>query len=108
MGLSDECEELTTLRAFRDGYMMALPDGQKMISEYYTRAPAIVGAINRSEDVVMAATWENMYQTIKACVKAIQNRNYEYALQTYVTAVRNLEEEFLGVVATGGNDKLYN
>lgn len=45
MGLPDDCHELTALRAFRDGYMSAIPGGADDIKEYYRCAPAIVAAI---------------------------------------------------------------
>lgn len=46
-GLPDDCYELTTLRAFRDGYLRRLPDGEAMIREYYDIAPKIVAALQR-------------------------------------------------------------
>lgn len=48
MGLADNCDELTTLRGFRDGYMATQTDGPSLIAEYYRIAPNIVAAIKRS------------------------------------------------------------
>ena len=38
----DNCEELVLLRGYRDGYLMGLPGGQRVIQEYYDVAPTIV------------------------------------------------------------------
>lgn len=46
----DDCEELQTLRHFRDTYMASAPALQKMVDEYYQIAPEIVAAIERRED----------------------------------------------------------
>ena len=49
-GLPDDCEELTGMRNFRDAYLLSLPNGQAMYDEYYRLAPAIVEAIERSDE----------------------------------------------------------
>ena len=46
MQLPDDCYELQTLRKFRDDFVAQMPDGRKMIEEYYETAPEIVIAIN--------------------------------------------------------------
>ena len=38
-GLSDDCIELSTLRKFRDEYILNLENGEKDIKEYYDTAP---------------------------------------------------------------------
>ena len=42
--------ELVLLHGYRDGYLMGLPGGQKVIQEYYDVAPTIVKHINRREN----------------------------------------------------------
>lgn len=46
----DNCDELETLRAFRDGWMKGQPGGVELIREYYDTAPAIVRAIKRGRN----------------------------------------------------------
>lgn len=46
----DNCDELETLRAFRDGWMARQPDGVELVREYYRTAPAIVRAIERGRN----------------------------------------------------------
>ena len=38
-GLPDDCLEMETLRAFRDGYLASQPGGREDIEEYYAKAP---------------------------------------------------------------------
>lgn len=42
MGLPDDCHELTVLRAFRDGYMSAIPGGADDIKEYLYRQVILI------------------------------------------------------------------
>jgi hypothetical protein len=62
-GLPDNCMELQTLRAFRDGYMKhQASDGMAMIKEYYKTAPAVVSAINARDDAPKIYDW--MYRDL--------------------------------------------
>jgi hypothetical protein len=62
-GLPDDCIELQTLRAFRDGYMkQQASDGMAMIKEYYKTAPAVVAAINARDDAPEIYDW--MYRDL--------------------------------------------
>ncbi len=47
VGLPDDCVELTTLRRFRDGVMMATAGGRADVARYYALAPAILTEIAR-------------------------------------------------------------
>ncbi len=47
VGLPDDCFELRTLRAYRDGPLRAMPGGPEIIAEYYAEAPRIVAEIAR-------------------------------------------------------------
>jgi hypothetical protein len=49
-GLSDNCPELTTVRAFRESYIRALPNGEEIIREYYELAPRIIAGIDKIDD----------------------------------------------------------
>lgn len=50
IGLDDDCFELRTLRAFRDGPLAAMPGGMEDIAHYYQRAPLILAEIGRRGD----------------------------------------------------------
>lgn len=47
IGLPDDCFELQSLRAYRDGPLIKLPEGRAAIAEYYRDAPRIVAEIKR-------------------------------------------------------------
>ena len=91
-GLSDDCLELTTLRAFRDEYMMGLAKGREMIKVYYENSPAIVEAINAREDAPQI--YDELYEIICRCVRDVQNKEYEHAFETYVQMVIELRNRF--------------
>ncbi|HET6763557.1 MAG TPA: CFI-box-CTERM domain-containing protein, partial [Longimicrobiaceae bacterium] len=94
-GLADDCAELTTLRAFRDGYMRAQPAGRAMIEEYYRIAPAIVRRMKASPRYPqeIAALYDRLVAPAVALVQA--GRNTE-ALRLYAAEVRRLQARHLG------------
>jgi hypothetical protein len=59
IGLSDDCWELSTLRAFRDNYMMTFESGRRQMEEYYRIAPSIVEGIRCQSDA--RRTYLKMY-----------------------------------------------
>ena len=81
-GLGDRCEELQTLRSFRDGYLAKQPHGAKEICRYYQMAPGIVTAINQRGD--RKAIWDEVYTDLVApCVRLIHAGDNEAAYQLY-------------------------
>jgi hypothetical protein len=50
IGLDDDCFELRTLRAFRDGPLAAMPGGKEDVALYYQRAPLMLAEIDRRGD----------------------------------------------------------
>lgn len=93
-GLPDDCEELTTLRAFRDGYMKAFPQGQADIREYYHIAPVIVAKIeslSNSKDI-----FDQIYtELVLPCVDLIQSNKNEETYTKYRDYVKLLQEQYL-------------
>ena len=82
MGYADDCEELTLLRGFRDGYMMSAPGGKQMVEEYYECAPGIVGAINTRAD--SGDIYKKLYaEYIYPCVKMIKEGRPGECLEHY-------------------------
>lgn len=61
IGLADDCWELRTLRAFRDGPLAQMSGGATLTADYYVRAPRIVEAISARPDA--ARVWLATYWT---------------------------------------------
>lgn len=94
MGLQDNCEELTILRSFRDGYMKSLPKGKDEVSYYYKTAPKIVNAINSRAD--RTEILSNIYhRLIVPCVSLIRSNKLEEAYQKYKNYTLELENDLL-------------
>lgn len=92
-GLSDNCEELNTLRYFRDNYINRLPDGQSMLSEYYNTAPIILQKIKNSPDY--DDILKGIYNTVVEAVTQIKNNNFSKALQCYTEMYVGLKNRLL-------------
>lgn len=94
MGLADDCDELTALRAFRDGWLAKQSGGREMIDEYYRVAPAIVDAIHLSPncDDILKELYDSM---VVPCVRAIDAGNMEKTLEIYVRWVQKLKYDWL-------------
>lgn len=89
-GLADDCDELTTLRSFRDGYMCNMEQERKDIEEYYRTAPDIVDAINSTDEA--DEVYESIYSdVIVPCVTFIQSGQNEEAYEMYKEMVKKLE-----------------
>lgn len=91
LGKPDDCEELTTLRKFRDEYVKNLPDGEAIVKEYYAVAPAIVQKINVLEN--KNDYYDYIYQTICACIKLYEFGYLEQTLVLYKEMVLKLKKE---------------
>ncbi|MCI6851018.1 MAG: hypothetical protein MR883_05800 [Clostridiales bacterium] len=88
-GLPDHCEELQTLRFFRDEYLAKQPGGQAEIEQYYALAPRIVTAINQLPNAT--AVWNTVYQElVELCVQMIHANQNAAAHQFYKSYASNL------------------
>ena len=84
----DNCEELTILRWFRDKFV-----SEEDINHYYKTAPIIVAAIDKLED--NKKIYEYIYENVvDACVKAIKNKDYDFAYKRYKSSILALEEQY--------------
>ena len=84
----DNCNELMTLRWFRDNFV-----SKEDVKHYYDVAPMIVDKINSIPENNKIYKW--IYaQVVQPCVVAIQNKNYEFAYNRYKNSVLALEEQF--------------
>lgn len=92
LGKSDDCEELTTLRAFRDGYMRGTSEGEELIKEYYAIAPQIVQKIDASEQKNCA--YRYIYSVVQKCVGLIKQNKNEETMDEYKNMVLTLKKQF--------------
>lgn len=84
MGLDDDCDALTTLRGFRDDWMMKNhPD---MVALYYAEGEGIVSYINSREDA--HKLFKIIYwSVIDHCADCVRYEEYDEAYQRYVEAI---------------------
>lgn len=85
-GLDDSCNELVTLREFRDCYIRNQSYGERLIHSYYESAPAIVQAIEQRAD--KEQIYEFIYKEILKINSLISTNNFgdaviEYFLMTW-------------------------
>lgn len=85
----DDCDELMTLRWFRDNFV-----NKEDITHYYDVAPTLVDIINLIPNKDEIYTWVYEY-IVQPCVKAIKQKNYEFAYNRYKTGMLLLEDQFL-------------
>lgn len=84
----DNCYELQLLRWFRDTFVS--PEDFK---HYYQTAPIVVEAIEKNPD--NNSIYNDIYQNvISVCVKAIEQKNYGLAYNTYKNSILELEEKY--------------
>lgn len=93
--LPDNCDELTTLRDFRDNWLKAQPCGACEVADYYEFAPKIVDAINALPNAQQI--WEALYnELILPCVEMIKGGKMEEAHKAYRSAALKLKSEYVG------------
>lgn len=93
MGKSDECEELTVMRKFRDGWLKMQSDGPSLIEEYYHTAPAIVRKIDQQPN--RNAIYAEIYQKyILPCVEKAKAQKFSDARKIYVEMFSTLKAQY--------------
>lgn len=94
LGKTDDCEELTLLRHFRDHTLKADAAGLKLINEYYHIAPAIVQAIageENKEDIYKEIYLKMLIPTMNH----ITNKEDQEAIEIYRNYTLKLKEIYL-------------
>ncbi len=81
-GQGDTAPELQALRQFRDGVLAATPQGQALIQEYESIAPMVVDSVMMRPDSLQIFQAIDA-QFINPAVEAIQQGDYQKALQIY-------------------------
>ncbi len=92
-GKADDCKELTTLRAFRDGWFRK-NGGEALIQEYYDIAPTLVTLMDHCD------ASDNCYAEIRTrwlapCLHALENGQEEQCRDTYIDMVQTLRQRYL-------------
>lgn len=95
-GLPDDCEELTTLRWFRDHFLLHQSYGPALVRKYYTYAPNIVQNINDQPDP--GAIYDEIYAVVRECVRLIQAGELEATFDLYCEMVEEMRERYAGAV----------
>jgi hypothetical protein len=91
-GLPDDCDELTTLRRFRDEVVLSTPEGARQVADYYATAPRIVARIDVRDDApAIYAAIHRAY--IRPSVDAVERGDFARAQGLFETMVRQLEAE---------------
>jgi hypothetical protein len=88
----DDCDELTTLRRFRDEYMKSTEEGTQLVDEYYKIAPIIVEKIETSGKREVYYKYIN--EVVERCIKLFNINENERVLNEYKFMVINLKKEF--------------
>jgi hypothetical protein len=89
MGLADDCDELQTLRRYRDQFMMTTELGRREVAEYYRIAPEFLTQIYACDDA--AGVLRDIYfSSIRPAVAAIHAGQTDRAYGIYVAMIRNL------------------
>ncbi len=82
LSLPDDCDELATLRWFRDTHLMTRAEGRDLVSEYYRIAPTLCKLISQRQDA------EDIYRRlfsdlVQKTVWLIKEAHYELACAHY-------------------------
>ncbi len=91
-GLPDDCRELTTLRGFRDGVLLATAEGRALVEAYYRVAPALVDAIRA--DPAGPAVLDGIYADVVACCAHVEAGRSAEAVTTYTAMVEALRRRY--------------
>ena len=101
----DDCDELNTLRKFRDKIKLENPIVAALIDEYYRIAPIIVEKIDSKQDSleVYSKLWKNFISKIYNLLK--NDRNDEATI-IYIDMVKQLCETYGVKMADGIEEKI--
>ncbi len=92
-GLPDDCAHLTAFRSFRDGYLMAQPEGKALVEEYYNIAPGIVTCIDHCAD--RSARYEAIGKDyLDPCYQLLQAGKLAECQSTYTAMVEDLRKQY--------------
>ena len=93
-GKEDDCEELNTLRNYRDNWLRAQSNGEELIKRYYEIAPIIVKKLKDSPNYskYCEELWDRYLQP---CLDFIKNQKYELCKNLYMEMFNYLHYELI-------------
>ncbi|MEP1382923.1 MAG: CFI-box-CTERM domain-containing protein [Paraglaciecola sp.] len=96
IGLTDDCWELTQLRAFRDNYLVTLPNGKSLVDKYYDTAPKLLQVINNK--INKSNILQSIYfrDILPSAILAKLKLN-KLALWRYKAMMERLEKQYLNI-----------
>lgn len=80
----DDCDELETLRTFRDTFMRATPERSAMVDLYYSVAPIILDRIEAFPDDAKSEVFAVLRTYVALAVKAASDGQNERAARIYI------------------------
>jgi hypothetical protein len=87
-GLPDNCNELETLRKYRDSYLLGSERGKALVADYYQVAPEIVRQIE--DDLKRDLSYKYIYNEIREACKRIGSGQNVSAQAVYENLVNTL------------------
>ena len=92
MCLHDDCDELITLRHFRDTYMLSSNNTKELVDTYYSIAPELVKSIEAKDDAY--EIFKHTYKVyILEAVRLIKLEKNREALGIYINAIEFLKKK---------------
>ncbi|MBI2928070.1 MAG: hypothetical protein HYY24_20545 [Verrucomicrobia bacterium] len=91
--LPDDCQELQTMRRFRDEYIRGLPDGATLLEDYYRVAPRIVQRIKSQADPDEA--FGHLLVALRQAVALVEAGHKPEALDVCTREFTKLKEKYL-------------
>lgn len=93
MGLADDCDEMETLRHYRDVLVEQDEAFREQVLDYYRKAPVIVQKMMQSEnkDEQLKSLYKNLVQK---CVSLLKAGRFEEAKQHYINVYHNLLTQY--------------
>lgn len=89
----DNCYELTTLRDYRDTYLMQTEEGRTLVEEYYNIAPGLVMIMDMQKD--REHIYEDIYNSyLLPCIRYIEAGQKEECSILYQKMVRTLQNKY--------------
>lgn len=93
-GKADNCYELTTLREYRDSYLMKSLEGRGLVEEYYEIAPRLVMTMGMLPDE--ESLYQDLYRDyLLPCLRLIEDGRNEACKGLYKAMVLKLMERFV-------------
>lgn len=90
----DDCYELTTLRNYRDQYLMQTEEGQKLVEAYYDIAPGIVLSVGMQKNA--DEIYKGIYRDyLLPCIQMTETGRNEECKKLYIEMVRHLQKKYL-------------